>query len=156
MRALILLIVVVVVLVALGSSSAASRPDLVHLVSITTSGKTTDTPPKGPSKGDTFTTTSRLLNIRAQFGKPKGAVVGSDRGTVVLTSARAGSVRGVTKLPGGTLSFRGPLPASGGGGTIRVVGGTGVFAGARGMLTITTSQSGVVVNVYTLSYPAVA
>jgi len=155
-QVLVVSLLFLLALLAGSAAWAAPAPTVVHLVSITTSGRSNDTPPKGASKGDRFTTTSRLLNLRAQFGKAKGAVVGSDRGTVALTGARAGTVRGITKLPGGTISFRGTLATSGRGNTIPVVGGTGLFAGARGTLTITSSASGVVVNVYTLRYPALA
>ncbi len=81
--------------------------------------------------------TSRLLNARAQFGKPKGAVIGSDRSTMLLTSATRARLKTVAKLPGGTLTVNGMLTAAGGGAvSIAVVAGTGVFAGARGTLTI--------------------
>jgi hypothetical protein len=107
---------------------------VIRLVSITTSNRVQDKDPAGPSRGDTLVTTSRLQNAVAQFGRAKGAVVGSDSGTVTLTAADAGMVAGTTKLPGGTIKFRGRI-GSGNRDVIPVTGGTGRFAGARGTLT---------------------
>ena len=63
--------------------------------------------------------------------------MGSDRGTMRLTSAASADVTTVAKLPGGTITAEGPLRAAGDGAvSVAVVSGTGVFAGAHGTLTI--------------------
>jgi Dirigent-like protein len=135
-------------------SASAAPPSVITLVSETTSESSVDAPPRKDSAGDRQLFTSRLLNARRQFGKPKGAAVGSDRGTLTLTSARSANLKTVAKLPGGTITTNGPLRAAGDGAVaVAVVAGTGTFAGARGMLTILkpTGQK-TAVNIYRLSY----
>ena len=64
-------------------------------------------------------------------------MVGSDRGSLVLTTAMVAVMNTVAKLPGGTITVSGPIKALPKGAfSIAVVGGTGIFAGAHGMLTI--------------------
>ena len=152
-------LVVAAAVLAVGSASASAvRPSVIRLVSITTSESSVDVPPKKDSVGDRQLFTSRLLNDRAQFGKRKGAVVGSDRGTLRLTSATSAHLKTVTKLPGGTLTVDGPLRAAGGGAvSIVVVAGTGAFAGAHGSLTILApTNPKTAVNIYRLSYGPIA
>jgi hypothetical protein len=131
---------------------------VIRLVSITTSESSVDVPPRKASAGDRQLFASRLLNARPQFGKPKGVVVGSDRGTMRLTGATSANLRTVAKLPGGTITANGPLRAAGNGTvSVKVVKGTGIFAGARGTLTILAPTGPkTVVNVYRLSYGPIA
>ncbi len=131
---------------------------MIQLVSITTSYSSVDVPPRNASAGDRQLFTSKLLNARPQFGKPKGAVIGSDRGTMLLTAPTSARLKTVAKLPGGTLTVNGPLRAAGGGAvSIRVVAGTGNFAGARGTLTILAPTGPkTAVNIYRLSYRPIA
>ena len=93
-----------------------------------------------------------------QFGKPKGAVVGSDRGTMRLMSATSATVTTVAKLPGGTITADGSLRAAGYGAvSVAVVSGTGIFAGAHGTLTILPPTGPkTAVNVYRLTYGPIA
>ena len=98
---------------------------------------THDVAPKGPSKGDTVTYRDRLLNAAAQFGRKKGAKVGSDSGTLTFTGAHTATFNGKAKLPGGTLTLSGPVyTLQNGDLVIPVTGGTGSFAGVRGTLTV--------------------
>lgn len=150
--------VAVLVVAVLAPSASAAPPSVIRLVSVTTSQSSVDVPPPKDSAGDRQVFASRLLNARRQFGKPKGAVVGSDRGTLTLTSARSATVKTVARLPGGTITANGPLKAAGDGAvSIAIVSGTGVFAGAHGTLTI-LSPTGpkTAVNVYRLSYRPIA
>jgi hypothetical protein len=149
---------VVVVVVASASAAPAGPPAVIRLVSTTTSYRVTDTKPKGASPGDRQVFTSRLRNAAAQFGKSKGAVVGSDRSTLVLTAAGGAQMTTVAKLPGGTLVVRGPLSDAGNGAvSVPVVSGTGRFDGARGTLTILKpTDPKTAGNVYRLSYGPVA
>ena len=64
----------------------------------------------------------------------------------------------MAKLPGGTIRIEGALKAVGKGGyAIAVVGGTGVFAGVHGSLTILAPiNPKTAVNIYRLTYPLVA
>jgi hypothetical protein len=140
------------------AASAAVPPSTVRLVSITTSGSSVDVPPLKASVGDRELSTSRLVNAGARFGQPKGAVIGSDRSTMTLLSATSARLKVVAKLPGGTITANGRLMASGGGAvSVAVVTGTGVFAGARGTLTILKPTGPkTVVNIYRLSYAPIA
>lgn len=131
---------------------------MIQLVSVTTSYSSIDVPPRHASAGDRQLFTSRLLNARPQFGKPKGAVIGSDRSTMLLTAPTSARLETVTKLPGGTLTVSGPLKAAGHGAvSARVVGGTGTFAGARGTLTVfAPTGPKTAVNIYRLFYRPIA
>ncbi len=159
MRSLAISAVALLAAAALAAGApAAGPPTLIALVSTTTSESSVDVKPKRPSAGDRDTSTNRLANARSQFGKPRGAVVGSDHGTLVFTSAHAAALKAVTKLPGGTLVVDGGLHALADGSVVvRVTSGTGAFIGAHGTLTILPpSDAKTAVNVYRLSYSAIA
>ena len=102
--------------------------------------------------------TSRLVNDRAQFGKQKGAVVGSDRGTLRSTSATSARLKNVAKLPGGTLTVDGRLEAAGKGAvSILVVAGresSPVPTAPSRSLRPTNPKTAV--NIYRLSYGPIA
>ena len=137
---------------------AASSPAVIRLVSTTTSYSSKDKAPKGASAGDRQAFTSRLRNSVAQFGKPKGMIVGSDRSTLVLTASRKARMQTVAKLPGGTITVSGLLTAAGNGAiSVPVVSGTGIFEGAKGTLTILKAiDANTAGNVYRLTYGPVA
>ena len=130
----------------------------IRLVSTTVSLQNiVDRPPlRAPSKGDVVLERSTLRNSVRQFGRAKGAVVGSDTGRYTIVSSRPPVVRLrlTVKLPGGTLRgtdrIEGNAPP-----TIRVVGGTGSFANARGTLTVRDDTAGApgVLNIYRLRLP---
>ncbi len=82
---------------------------MIKLISITTSERRNDVPPRGISVGDSEFSTSRLVNAVPQFGKAKGAVVGSDRSTTTLRSISTARVEGTATLPGGTLLIHGTV-----------------------------------------------
>jgi hypothetical protein len=159
MRTSVALVVAAALAGALAPAAAsATPPSLIRLVSTTTSYSHVDVKPKGASAGDRDTFASRLVNERAQFGKPKGAVVGSDRGTLLYTSDRTATMKAVVKLPGGTVVLGGAVrPVGNNAVVVSVVGGTGVFSGARGTVTILEpTSSKTAVNVYRLTYAPVA
>lgn len=139
-------------------SRTAAPPTVIRLISVTTKSSDTDKSPKGPSKGDRSTASSRLVNAVAQFGKPSGATVGSDSGVFTVTSATTIHANGTARLPGGTLRFRGRTVIEDGVFVIPVVSGTGQFVGARGRLLVPVTPAGTkqVVNVYQLTYAAAA
>ena len=158
-RALVALLVLATVLVgALAPTATAAPPTLIRLVSITTAESSVDVKPKKASPGDHERFASRLLNERAQFGKKKGAVVGSDSGTLRLTKKMVAIFRAEARLPGGTIRAEGTLKSIGKGGyAIAVVGGTGQFEGVHGSLTILAPiNSKTAVNIYRLTYPLTA
>jgi hypothetical protein len=143
------------------AAAAATAPKVIKLVSIGTSDKAVDAKPKGPSAGDTDVATSRLVNAAAQFGKPRGAVVGNDYSKQVLTSAKSGRVTGWAKLPGGKLTINGPIKVFGDGRiSIPVTAGTGAFAGAAGRVEVYSlglaDHPDWFANVYYLTYHATA
>lgn len=98
-----------------------------------------DHSPKGyPDKGDVVRETSTLRNAVAQFGRPKGATVGSDVWitTIVIPPFGKADVKATTTVPGGTIRAVGTVTATQMTGTFRVVGGTGKYADARGTLSL--------------------
>jgi len=80
--------------------------------------------------------TDRLYNLVPQFGKPKGALVGSDSGTLRKTGTISFSFKGIARLPGGTLTVRGQVIGGEHVSNLTIAGGTGRFAGARGVVVI--------------------
>jgi hypothetical protein len=154
--ALLALGVLATALPALGASGAASETMTIRLVSITTSAKVLrDLPPTNVANGgDVVWAKSQLLNERPQFGKPKGAVVGSDVTTATYVSASVGDVKATVRLPGGTLRVAGRFRTGGPGKTtVRVTGGTGAFRGARGTCTVSQQRGLRALNVYRLQLP---
>ena len=98
-----------------------------------------DRAPKGyPNKGDVVRERSTLRNAVAQFGRPKGAIVGSDTwiATVVIPPFGKAHVKATTTLPGGTIRATGAVTAAQTTGTFRVVGGTRKYANARGTISL--------------------
>jgi hypothetical protein len=154
-----LLLALAVALVAVGPARASGTATVISVVSVTTLVKTHDVPPKGASPGDTTTTADKLLNAVAQFGKKKGAVVGSDRATIKIVSKTEETIDGVATFPGGTLVIRGRL-ASGPNNTVvaPVPSGTGRFAGLHGTLVIASigKSAELALNVYRLVGPPAA
>jgi allene oxide cyclase len=123
-------------------ASASARTTLVlRFTSVTTSEKVFDLPPKGESVGDHVFSTSRLLNAVAQLGKPKGAVVGTDSGTMTFAAGPTFRVDVTTRLGSDTLRMRGVMSIRPGQLILPVTGGTGRFAGARGTMVIRALSS---------------
>jgi hypothetical protein len=158
-RAVPLTAALLAVAVVVGSASAATPAAggtpislVITVKSVTTSIKRTDKPPKGASKGDRYVYRDRLVNVARQFGKPKGASVGRDAGSLTLTSSSTGVMTGVATLPGGTIRFGGKIGSSPA--PFSVLGGTGRYAHARGVLIVGAGSSPL--NIYRLTFPASA
>jgi hypothetical protein len=131
--------------------AAAAETLTIEVVSVGVSVHSHDLAPKGTSKGDTVVYRDRLVNAAAQFGKKKGAQVGTDRGTMTFTSAHTARFSGSAVLPGGTLALSGKVtPVSNGYLAIPVTGGTGRYAGATGVLIVGPGQKQAL-NVYRLT-----
>jgi Dirigent-like protein len=144
----------VTALPATASRTASNASMTIRLISVP--GRTTvvrDLPPNGsPSKGDVYRGTSILRNEVAQFGRPKGARVGTDSYTITFTSPTRGQIKITVKLPGGTLRAEGRTSLTGSA-DVSVVGGTGAFAGARGTAQARDLANGTSRNVYRLRLP---
>jgi len=136
-------------------AAAQAKRVTISVTSILVSVRTTDLAPKGVvSRGDRKVYRNVLRNTARQFGKPKGARVGSDSGTLTFTSAHTARYTGTTRLPGGTLKVRGPVKVVGRQLQIAVTGGTGRYASARGTLTVGPGDTRAL-NVYRLVLPIV-
>ena len=98
-----------------------------------------DRAPKGyPNKGDVIREGSTLRNAVAQFGRPKGAIVGSDTWitTIVIPPFAKVDVKATTTIPGGTIRAAGTVAAAQTTATFRVIGGTGKYANVRGTISL--------------------
>jgi hypothetical protein len=154
MRLRIAIPVLLAALAPVPAGSAAQKPPTTISVVSVSIGKPieTDKPPKGASKGDTIVFRDDLLNAQKQFGKPKGAKVGTDYGTLTFKSKKVAHFNGKAVLPGGTLTLKGQVFAlQGGGMTIPVTAGTGRYEGAHGTLYVGPGDKQAP-NVYKLSY----
>jgi hypothetical protein len=140
---------------AAGAAAPGARAELVtiRVVSVSVSIEPKDVKPAGASKGDRIVYRDVLLNAARQFGRAKGARVGSDRVMMTFTSARVVRAQGVVRLPGGTLRVGGRVVAAGGRNIrVAVAGGTGRYRGAAGTLTIGPGETRSL-NVYRLRLP---
>jgi hypothetical protein len=145
-RQLVTLGVLAAVLGAPSAATAAAQT--IRVTSVTISMLGHDVKPKGPSAGDSVTYRDRLLNAAAQFGKKRGAVVGSDRGKLTYLTAHTATFTGRVMLPGGTLRLSGAVYSTPAGGLlVPIVGGTGRYADARGTLTVGSGRDHVL-NTY--------
>ena len=106
-------------------------------------------PKRKASKGDVVIGRSVLRNIDAQFGAAAGEIVGVDRFRVDVLSPRTGIFDVDVRLPGGTIHARSQLGITKKAGTIKVVGGTGDFAGMTGTEEVTDGKTSSL-NVYRL------
>lgn len=140
------------------SSSAGSLEDsqdelragrVIKLITVNINGAHDQKPPAG-IVGDVVTGTDRLRNAVPQFGKPKGAVVGRARYRTVFETAAVAFVDVTATLPGGTIRARGQADFRRDSNVIRVVGGTGAFAGAKGTVEEKALPSGQTLNIYRL------
>jgi hypothetical protein len=146
--------VLVVIAAAVAAPAAQAKKLTFKVTSVSVAIKPTDRPPKGTSKGDTIAYRDRLVNAAAQFGRAKGAAVGTDRGTMRFTGPHAATFSGIATLPGGTLTLKGRVvPVSSTTFAIPVTDGTGRFAKARGYVIVGpgTTRS---LNVYSLTLPS--
>jgi hypothetical protein len=145
----------IVALAAAAAAPAAHAETITFSVtSVSVSVKQTDLPPKGASKGDLIVYRDRLLNTARRFRRPKGAVVGTDHGTLTFTGPHTARFSGTAVLPDGTLRLAGGVtPLPNGVLRIRVVGGTGRYARATGTVLVGAGEKRAL-NTYTLTLPS--
>lgn len=145
---------ILLALQAQAAPRADSSNQTIRLISTTVSYRmlVDRAPKREASKGDVLWAKAILRNAVAQFGRPKGAVVGSDTATFTLVSPTRLDVKVTVKLPGGTLRaagrIRGPQSK-----TLRVTGGTGAFENARGTAEVRNISGERALNVYRLQLP---
>ena len=138
----------------LPTAASAARSRTIDVISVTEKMVAHDVGPKGASDGDTITYRDRLLNAGAQFGKKKGASIGTDTGKLTFTGVHSATYEGTATLPGGTIRLSGAVYSTSGGGiVVPVVGGTGAFAHAQGTLTVGPGKDRVL-NTYRVTVKA--
>jgi hypothetical protein len=134
------------------SSGGTPTTLVIHLKSHVTTSFNDDHPPKGDSKGDRYLVRDDLINAAKQFGKGVGAIVGHDSGIIIVTAPKKGTISGVAILPDGRIRFEGPLNLSSvPGPPLKVTGGTGRYAQARGQVMIGAGDFPL--NTYHLTLP---
>jgi hypothetical protein len=148
LRPVILLIAVLgaVSLLPATQSQGATGPRKVtiQVLSVTRVSIPHDLAPKGrENRGDYLEFKDLLVTIGPLFGrKHKNEPVGWDQGTQTYTNTTDARMVGVATFPGqGLIRFKGmmkPLPK--GANSVPVVGGTGKFSGARGVLVMSAGQ----------------
>jgi hypothetical protein len=124
---------------ALAPAAHGGHTTVIRLISNFRHADVDDRSPKGEvNAGDVIVSFDRLSNATAQFGRPKGAKVGHDRGRFTFLTATQMHVDGWTTLPGGRIHVRGLVrKVRGEIVAMRVVCGLGAFSGARGTVTVT-------------------
>jgi hypothetical protein len=140
-------------LVLTAAAGARSDTTVIRVISVATAVRTHDEPPKGPSKGDYVIVDDKLTNEVAQFGKKKGALVGTDHAIEKNIGSNRVLVDGIARLPGGTIHFKGELKVAPSGiAAVAVVDGTGDFESAKGTVAIAnlTRDGKTARNVYVL------
>jgi len=104
------------------------------------------------TKGDTIRGTEILRNAVRQFNKPKGANVGTDRYVIIAVAWQKVRVDFVTRFPGGTVHAHGEGKV-GSKPEVPIVGGTGLYAGATGVIEGQHLANGEKLNIYRLQVP---
>lgn len=148
------LAVLAALLTPLSEARSGSTTTTFRLLSVLSGYAPKDVAPKGPSAGDSVLERDRLYNLVPQFGRAKGAFVGIDVGVATIEKGMQGArFRGIAKLPGGTIAVSGHIPLQSNRVELRVSGGTGQFAHARGTVVIRSNNSRRATNVFRLTLP---
>jgi hypothetical protein len=138
------------------AATAKSFTIRVYVKQVTQSIK--DVPPKTLklaheyTKGDTIRGTEILRNAVRQFNKPKGANVGTDRYVITTVAWQKVRVDFVARFPGGTVHAHGEGKI-GSKPKVPIVGGTGIYAGATGVIEGQHLANGEKLNIYRLQIP---
>jgi hypothetical protein len=136
--------------------AAHAKRMTITILSLTQVTMPHDTTPKGrENKGDFIQYKALLVTVGPLFGRhEKNQPVGYEAGTQTFTSSTDVRVNGQATFPGqGTIEFRGDMRTLKNGlVSVPVVGGTGKFTGADGVLLIGPGDLKSV-NTYRLSLP---
>jgi hypothetical protein len=140
------------------SDAATGKSLTIRVFVVPVTRQVKDVPPKRfnlgeKSKGDTLSGTSILRNAVPQFGKPKGARVGTDSFVEVWLTPKRLTIDAVGRLPGGTLHVHGVASIETNRPKVQVVGGTGVYAGATGFVVGQVLASGQQLDTFRLRVP---
>jgi hypothetical protein len=131
-------------LLASGAQARHAQTVTIQLTSLITQRTDHDLPPKGKlSKGDFVGFKDLLLNRKSQFGKKTGLPVGYDVGTLTSTGGSKTRINVKAVFPKiGTITYGGPFITRKDGSTvIPIIGGTGGFKGATGMVVIGAGET---------------
>jgi hypothetical protein len=122
------------------SSQAQAKKMTITILSRTRIYIPHDLAPRGTeNKGDWIRYRARLLTVGPLFGRRnKNQPIGWEAGTQTFVSAVDARIRGTTTFPGhGTIKFKGLMRSLRNGMiSVPVIGGTGKFNGAKGVLLI--------------------
>jgi len=140
-RLSLLLAVVLAAAVVPGSlgATAVKKKYSIKVLSLTRVTIPHDLKPKGKeNRGDYIEFKDLLVTIGPLFGTKENQPIGYDQGTLTYTSPSAARVLGVATFPGqGTIRFKGPMrPRRDGSNLVPIVGGSGKFGRAKGVLVI--------------------
>jgi hypothetical protein len=120
-------------------SQERTRTMTITVLSLTRVSIPHDLPPKGKeNKGDYIEYRDLLLAVGRLFGKQENQPVGWDKGTLTYTSKTEARIIGQAVFPGqGKLKVKGPMKElPNGSNTVKIIGGSGKFVGAKGVLII--------------------
>jgi len=140
-RVSLLLAVVLAATVVPGSlaAPAAKKRFTIKVLSLTRVTIPHDLKPKKrENRGDYIEFKDLLVTIGPLFGKKANQPIGFDQGTLTYTSPTSARLLGVASFPGrGTIRFKGAMrPHPDGSNTVPIVGGSGRFEAAKGVLVI--------------------
>lgn len=108
------------------SAAAIAAPNATRVIKVTAteiSGTRQQAPPAGFA-GDVIVGSDRLRNAVAQFGKPKGAVVGRDSYRIVFATAYTASINVTATFSDGTIRCKGTYDVRRTTAMLGVLGGT--------------------------------
>jgi hypothetical protein len=105
----------------------------LHFLDVSTSFGASIPTNQMPKAGDRFWFHDEIYTWK---GTGRGVHVGHANVVATMLAPGVGEITGVASLPGGTLSIVGENHFGSRSQTLAVVGGTGVFAGARGEITV--------------------
>jgi hypothetical protein len=150
---LVTLAVVGLVLAGGASSASAPRVQLFRSVSVSFTPVGFDANSHAaPPNGSGYVVSIVLFNLQSQFGKPKGARIGSAELTCTFVSELRNLCQGAAHTPIGQLTFSGAnLNNAGKVQWYAITGGVGGYAGARGTIKVTEAGDNLSNVVVTLS-----
>jgi hypothetical protein len=129
-------------------ASHESHVLVIRVRSVETAQQLRDVAPRGIraghfSKGDTIVLHDRLVSLAPQLGRPAGVTIGTDVSTITFTGPMAATIAGRATFPAGSVRFRGAVsyPVAKPSLVLRVVAGTGAYAGVRGTVSEPTSDN---------------